>query len=33
MAFRWYGYKNWVFPEENGRKKRSIEDEKELGHS
>ncbi|MCG8925139.1 GtrA family protein [Lentzea sp. CC55] len=34
MAFRWYGYKNWVFPEENARgAKRSIEDEKELGHS
>ncbi|USX50933.1 GtrA family protein [Lentzea sp. HUAS12] len=34
MAFRWYGYKNWVFPEENVRgAKRSIEDEKELGHS
>ena len=33
MAFRWYGYKNWVFPEENARKGRSIEDEKELGHS
>jgi putative flippase GtrA len=34
MAFRWYGYKNWVFPDENGRvPKRSIEEEKELGHS
>ena len=34
MAFRWYGYKKWVFPEENVRgAKRSIEEEKELGHS
>lgn len=34
MAFRWYGYKNWVFPEENARgSKRPIEEEKELGHS
>lgn len=33
MAFRWYGYKNWVFPEENFRNSRSIEEEKELGHS
>ena len=34
MAFRWYGYKTWVFPEENVRgANRSIEEEKELGHS
>ncbi|MDX8051900.1 GtrA family protein [Lentzea sp. BCCO 10_0798] len=33
MAFRWYGYKNWVFPEENFRNARPIEEEKELGHS
>ncbi|SDF91240.1 Putative flippase GtrA (transmembrane translocase of bactoprenol-linked glucose) [Lentzea fradiae] len=34
MAFRWYGYKKWVFPEENARgSKRPIEEEKELGHS
>jgi hypothetical protein len=34
MAFRWYGYKTWVFPEENVRGRgRSIEEEKELGHS
>lgn len=34
MAFRWYGYKTWVFPEENARgANRSIEEEKELGHS
>ncbi|WP_030473353.1 GtrA family protein [Lentzea aerocolonigenes] len=34
MAFRWYGYKTWVFPEENVRgRDRSIEEEKELGHS
>jgi putative flippase GtrA len=34
MAFRWYGYKKWVFPEENFRgAARTIEDEKELGHS
>ncbi|MDX3656909.1 GtrA family protein [Streptomyces sp. ID05-26A] len=33
MTFRWYGYKKWVFPEENARGDRSIEDEKELGHS
>ncbi|WP_434438685.1 GtrA family protein [Lentzea sp. E54] len=34
MAFRWYGYKKWVFPEQNARgAKRPIEEEKELGHS
>jgi putative flippase GtrA len=34
MAFRWYGYKKWVFPEENARgSRRPIEDEQELGHS
>lgn len=34
MAFRWYGYKTWVFPEENARGNgRSLDDEKELGHS
>ena len=34
MAFRWYGYKTWVFPEENVRGSgRSLDEEKELGHS
>ena len=34
MAFRWYGYKTWVFPEENARGSgRSLDEEKELGHS
>ncbi len=34
MAFRWYGYKTWVFPEENARGNgRSLDEEKELGHS
>ncbi|WP_285644046.1 GtrA family protein [Lentzea sp. NBRC 102530] len=33
MAFRWYGYKNWVFPEENVRGGRSDSDEEALGHS
>ncbi|MGI5504692.1 GtrA family protein [Lentzea sp. CA-135723] len=33
MAFRWYGYKNWVFPEENVRRVRSDSDEEALGHS
>lgn len=34
MAFRWYGYKKWVFPEENARGKgRPLEEEEQLGHS
>ena len=32
MAFRWYGYKKWVFPEENARR-RPIDEEEALGHS
>ena len=33
MAFRWYGYKNWVFPDENARGKRPLDEEEALGHS
>ncbi|CCH34882.1 GtrA family protein [Actinosynnema sp. NPDC047251] len=35
MAFRWYGYKKWVFPEADARPrgKRSYDDEEHLGHS
>ncbi len=33
MVFRWYGYKKWVFPEENGRRRRPLDDEEALGHS
>ncbi|WP_089949318.1 GtrA family protein [Lentzea xinjiangensis] len=33
MAFRWYGYKKWVFPDENGRRKRPLDEEEALGHS
>jgi putative flippase GtrA len=33
MAFRWYGYKTWVFPEENARRQRPLSDEEALGHS
>ncbi|GLZ35669.1 sugar translocase [Lentzea sp. NBRC 105346] len=35
MAFRWYGYKKWVFPEADARPRRgrSTEDEEMLGHS
>ncbi|MEU0881184.1 GtrA family protein [Lentzea sp. NPDC005914] len=32
MAFRWYGYKKWVFPEENARR-RPLDEEEALGHS
>ncbi|MCP2203067.1 putative flippase GtrA (transmembrane translocase of bactoprenol-linked glucose) [Lentzea flava] len=33
MAFRWYGYKKWVFPEENARGPRPLDEEEALGHS
>ncbi len=33
MAFRWYGYKNWVFPEQNARGALPIDEEEALGHS
>ena len=33
MAFRWYGYKKWVFPEENARGQRPLNEEEALGHS
>lgn len=33
MVFRWYGYKKWVFPEENGRRPRPLSEEEALGHS
>lgn len=33
MAFRWYGYKKWVFPEENARRRRPLDEEEALGHS
>ena len=33
MAFRWYGYKKWVFPEENARRPRPLDEEEALGHS
>ena len=33
MAFRWYGYKTWVFPEENARGPRPLNEEEALGHS
>lgn len=35
MAFRWYGYKKWVFPEENvrGAGARPLDEEEALGHS
>jgi putative flippase GtrA len=38
MAFRWYGYKKWVFPEADARPRRGsatydAPDEEELGHS
>jgi putative flippase GtrA len=33
MVFRWYGYKKWVFPEENGRRPRPLNEEEALGHS
>jgi putative flippase GtrA len=33
MAFRWYGYKKWVFPEENARRRRPLNEEEALGHS
>lgn len=33
MAFRWYGYKKWVFPEENARRRRPLDEEESLGHS
>jgi len=33
MAFRWYGYKKWVFPEENARGSRPLDEEESLGHS
>ncbi|GAA3633899.1 GtrA family protein [Lentzea roselyniae] len=33
MLFRWYGYKKWVFPEENARGPRPLNEEEALGHS
>jgi putative flippase GtrA len=33
MVFRWYGYKKWVFPEENARGPRPLNEEEALGHS
>ncbi|MDX8033621.1 GtrA family protein [Lentzea sp. BCCO 10_0856] len=33
MAFRWYGYKKWVFPDENARSGRPVDEEEALGHS
>jgi putative flippase GtrA len=33
MAFRWYGYKKWVFPEQNARGPRPLNEEEALGHS
>ncbi|MEV6240366.1 GtrA family protein [Lentzea sp. NPDC051838] len=33
MAFRWYGYKKWVFPEEGARGPRPLDEEEALGHS
>ncbi len=33
MVFRGYGYKKWVFPEENGRRPRPLSEEEALGHS
>jgi putative flippase GtrA len=33
MAFRWYGYKKWVFPEQNARGPRPLDEEEALGHS
>ena len=33
MAFRWYGYKKWVFPEQNARGPRPLSEEEALGHS
>ncbi|WP_053737462.1 GtrA family protein [Nocardia sp. NRRL S-836] len=33
MAFRWYGYKKWVFPDENVRNQRPLDEEQALGHS
>ena len=33
MVFRWYGYKKWVFPEENARPRRPLTEEEALGHS
>ena len=34
MAFRWYGYKKWVFPDADARPRKGVEvDEEGLGHS